>query len=766
MELTPLRLRAEPRVEDRLSILGEAAQIAEGRANDPAWAFGATRQAFAIAPGDSHLHAEMTRLAEVTGQWSEFVAAYRDAIDTLASSNPPLTVLLWRSVGVAREARLNDVKGALDAYLCAIAIGTDAESSLAASRVAAVAGEWDVAAAVLVDLARETERTPTEGLDEIERAAAAAGAWDEVTRALSEAAASGQLRGAPARDIIARVADWHLHRRGDEGAAEAALERALAHDGANAQLLSLLVERRRRRPGGPLVDALTALSEATGGRLSLLREACDVARDAGDVGLATELAGKAFELARTRWLEPGAGAGEDGEDGEEDPRACAQWAIETLAHLHDQSGEPQALLDVLILGESLPFDLGVRLGMRKRAARTALDRLSDVDRAIALYGSLFEHDPTDAEAAERLAAIYAAKGRTRDLLRMRERQIEAAAEIKARVLLRLEAGRLLATLGESAAAVGMFQASLAEQPDDRATVEELALALAGQARHDELRDLFRLQAEIAEQASSVPIAADFWCRAAAWRKTRCTTPHPAAAYHARVVALAPRAASLEALARLARDRGDPSAAAAWLERWLEVEPEQRIGATLQLADALVAAGQPDGATARIERSIAQNPDAEPLRTRLAALYRDRGDWPNLARATADAAAHAPDKATRMARVLAAADLFAIRCGEPDKAVPLLEQASDLTPDDQHGPARARARPRGSRTAGRRSRHSSFPHRRIWRQAAAGARARPLSDGSTRAREWQPRARAHGARHRGARRSAERGNFGDACGAGA
>src|SRR6185437_8670743 len=68
--------------------------------------------------------------------------------------------------------------------------------------------------------------------------------------------------------------------------------------------------------------------------------------------------------------------------------------------------------------------------------------------------------------------------------------------------------------------------------------------------------------------------------------------------------------------------------------------------------------------------------------RLATLYRERSAWPKLARLVAGAAAHAPDKATRMARLLEAARLYTERCGQAEAAIPLLEQASDLAPDDQ------------------------------------------------------------------------------------
>src|SRR6185436_8317814 len=70
-----------------------------------------------------------------------------------------------------------------------------------------------------------------------------------------------------------------------------------------------------------------------------------------------------------------------------------------------------------------------------------------------------------------------------------------------------------------------------------------------------------------------------------------------------------------------------------------------------------------------------------VRIRLADTYRTSQDWVALAELLTDGATHAPDKATRLSRLREAAELHKSRTGEPDKAIPLLEQASDLSPDE-------------------------------------------------------------------------------------
>jgi tetratricopeptide (TPR) repeat protein len=417
--------------------------------------------------------------------------------------------------------------------------------------------------------------------------------------------------------------------------------------------------------------------------LALLREAAEVARDTlGDRALAVSILGDILSLARSRWL----GRADDGPvtvGGDPNELAAyAEWAVECLAHQHEEEGDARAVVQVLVDGDALPFEASVRRDMRRRAARVALERLGDHERAITLYLALFADDPHDAEAIDRLAATYAAHGRTRELLALSERQIEATTEPSQRVSLRLEASRLLIELGERPRAAELLRESLREEPRHTATVEALASVLDADIRTRELRDLLAEQARLAGEAGDVERAAELWSRAAAIAEERLRDLEGAEAYHARVVALQPQAASLDALARLATARGDAAVAAEWLDRLIGlVEPARRVEAILRLSEALAQAGEAARAAERLEEALVAAPDAEPLRARLSALYREQGDWTRLAKLVADAASHAPDKPTRMARLLEAASLLTERCDHPELAVPLLQQASDLAPED-------------------------------------------------------------------------------------
>ncbi|HEY8040235.1 MAG TPA: tetratricopeptide repeat protein, partial [Polyangiaceae bacterium] len=682
LELTSHRLLAARGNDDRLAVLLEAAAIAERRAGDAGLAFEAMRQAFVVAPGHGDVDAEVARLAERAGTWPRLVDAYREAIHGAAHGDAALVARLRGKIGSVLETRMDDPRGALAAYLQVVSDATELEAGCAAVRVAGKLAEWDVAARVVIDLARAWGAASPELLEAYERAAEGSGAWDDAARALTDATAAAGVEGPAARDVEARVAEWHRERRGDPDAAEGALKRALSHDPANATLLAALAHLQRRARGRPLVDSLLRLSRATGGDLALLREAAETARDSvGDRVLARSVLSELLDLTRSRWMREG----DDGPvtvDGATDLPAYAEWAIESLVGLHGEEGDARATVDVLVEGDRLPFEASVRRGMRRRAARAALDQLGDHERAIALYLALFDEDAHDEEAIDRLAATYAAHGRTRELLVMRERQVAAAHDADHRIALRLEVARLLADLGDGGRAAQTLRANLREEPRHMATVEALVAVLDAEVRTRDLRDLLAEQAHLAEGAGDTPRAAELWLRAATLAEERLRDAERAETFHARVVALEPRPASFDALARLAMMRRDPAAASEWLERLLEVvEPGRRVEAILRLVDALVDAGQGPRAAERLEQSLATGADVERLGDRLATLYREQGEWARLAQLVAGSASHASDKATRMARLLEAANLFSERCGQPEQAIPLLEQASDLAPED-------------------------------------------------------------------------------------
>jgi tetratricopeptide (TPR) repeat protein len=671
--LTRKRVAIATSPNDQVAILLEAAALAELRAHDETLAFEATAEAFSIAPDDVLIQREIARVARAANAWPALVEAYRRAIENRASDSDALGALLWAKVGTTLEVELHDLEGALDAYRRVVSLSGDVTVACSAVRAACALDQWETAAAIVIELGLSSNPGSRDALDALERAAADANAWDPAAHALAVLALSANLPAHAARDVHARLAEWHRDRRDDPAASEAALKQALSHDPASADLLGALAALQRRRPGYPLVETLRSLSRANGGSLPFLREAADVAREAlADRDLALELTADVLDLATSRWTDVARQVVESSDD----YPGFAEWALETMARLHEEAGDIPSMVRVLISGDKIPFSPEVRRGMRRRAASLLLDPLGDHERAIELYLSILEEVPGDAEVVGKLASVYVAHGRRQDLLRLTELQIRTTSDVHERVALRLEAAALLHEFGDLGRAIETLRDSVAESPGDQASVERLAALLEHSKRFAELRDL------LVEQARSGRRSADYWYRAALVAAEHLREPAAAATYHERVVALEPRGESFDALARLAEDRNDPASAAIWLEKWLSgIGPEHRTDATLRLVDALQMAGDVESAERWLRQSIAEMPGAEALRARLAILYRSGQKWSKLAELVAQGATHAPDKAMRLARLLEAGQLFADQCDDPERAVSMLREATDLAPDD-------------------------------------------------------------------------------------
>ena len=499
------------------------------------------------------------------------------------------------------------------------------------------------------------------------RLARAAGRFQEVADAL---AASLEQRGdvpAPVlRDLWWNVGLWHRDARRDPDAAERAITSALAHDPRRAEMLAALADLQRRAPGRSLIDTLLRLADVTPGALDLHREAVETALDpVADQGLARSTAERLFEVAMEV-----AGAGE--------PPPEALWALDVLVRLALEAGDRARVMELCERGAAIPFPAKERKRLRIQAAEVA-----DTEPAITLYKGLFDEEPTDARVASELEALYKKTGRTADLIAMRKRQVEVAESAASRVELRLDLGLLHADEGDLEEAIAALRENLTEDATHAASVDKLGEYLAARGLFGELVDLWESQAGLAEaQTPTGPSkAAELWTRAASLAEQKLSDVPRAIADHRRAAAIG-SAASLDALARLLTGRGEHAAAAEVLEKLCAVTPPETAHTeNLRLAEALVAAGQPEVARTKLEQAIPKVKNPAPLRDRLAVLYREAEAWGPLADLIAEGAARIESRTARAARLREAAELHLIQRRDPTSAIPLLEQSAELLPDE-------------------------------------------------------------------------------------
>ncbi len=687
LDLTEHRLNTAKETSAQVAILMEAARISETRAQDNEAAFALVRRALLLDASETETASELFRLADLTRAHRSLADALREAID--ASDEAWTRTLRFRMGGVLEE-RLDELRGALDAY---VQVGHDDPSDLAAARaVIRVAGKtmrWDAAAGAVIETTRALESLDPALLEAVEEAASAASGWDAITFALASLVHDdgGGLPPNLARDVEAAIAVWHRDRRGDPDAAEASYARALAHDAANAGMLAELTKLQRRAKGRPLVDSLLRLSQATGGDLDLLSEAADAAiASVGDRALSKSILDRLLRLAIDRWTNggPAIAAAEGVSAGTPAaPETYVDRATAELVKIFEGDGDHDKVVALLVETSALPWPTEKSRALRHEAARIAVEKQHAADRATGIYLQLIEEDPHDAEAVERLVHLYVTGGRKSELLELKRRLVATATTQSARLTLRLEVATLEDQLDAVDRAIEALEENLAEAPRHDATVKALSGLFARDGKHSELEAVFAKQANLAQQAGEATLAADLHANAASVAETKLGDVPSAIAHLRRLVELEPRQAALDALARLSTIARDHEGAAGYLDRLRDMaEGPARASVTLRLADALVAAGKQSDAQERLENEIARDPESDHVRIRLAEIYRGAQAWRLLAELLTEGATHAPDKATRLGRLREAADLHRSRTGEPERAIPLLEQASDLSPDEK------------------------------------------------------------------------------------
>ncbi len=715
VQLLPQRLRLAKDDGERVSNLVETSELFEHRASDLEAAFHAAREAFVLSIGDAQVAANASRLADAANAagasdvYRAFAEAHRvvlDGIEGTRRGDEENVVRLRMKLGDLLETNLDDARGALVQF---VRVASDdpshADAAHALIRVAGRVSRWDAAAKVVVDRAA-LSGAPDEALVRaLEDAATTQAGWDPLTAAFEAAIVQrSDLTREAARDLEARLATWHRDRRADAEAAEAAYARALLHDPNDTHLLSQLAQLQRRHRGRPLIDSLMRLSQATGGDADLLREAAEVAgRVVVDRGLAKTILERLLKLASERWntaedhppsteARPKSTTQAASSDGENESQASVghtthpsehvEWALGELLRVHNEEGNAERIVDLLEECARLPFSPERVRELLHDAGRTALDRLGDAQIARRLYTRLFDTDPRDVEAATRLADVYGSLGQREELLTLRKTQVRVAEEPSVRVVHRLDAALIERELDRTDDALVTLRASLVDAPRHARTTLVLSETLERASRWEELAAFCAEQAELAERDSDPLSAIELWSRAATIAEEKLSQLALALAHYKRSLALELRAPVLDAIARIHERQQEWLDAATHLDRLAREFPEQRASVVVRLADAYVKAGRDDAAQERLEAALTDPSAPADVPTRLAEIYGRTGQYAPLGELIAKRADSAKTDAERRTILVEAAEIFLTRCAQPDRAVPLLEQASALAPDDR------------------------------------------------------------------------------------
>jgi tetratricopeptide (TPR) repeat protein len=558
-----------------------------------------------------------------------------------------------------------------------------------------------------VEAAVSEDPSDDDALAELERLAVANGAWATAADTLAVALESTEdLAGATRGELWIRLAAWRRDKLADSKRAEEAYAKALAIDPENLEVLRAL-EDIRRAPGREreLVHTLRTrarLETDIGAKRSLLREAKALAEaPVGDRELAE---------AVLRDL-----IAEDEGD---------LWALEELTRLRAVAGDDSEVVTLLLRRAELVHEGAQALALKHEAARAVVGKLRDSARAITLYEEILDAEPSDAEAATALRALYVGAGRDKDLAKLLSRLVDVATTPVERAKLRLEVARLQAGPFRAADdAIETLREILDEDPSQPQAVLMLSQLFELTGRDAELADLLQAQLDAAQSRDDGATELALLVRLGEVQENRLGDVGAALGTYERVLERdGTRRDALEAVARIGEKRAEWDRAAAALTKLVELASgAEGVPWALRLAEAREKAGDADAAEAALRRGLGLDPANAGLRATLRARWEKAERWTELGEllvgdADLVAAAHpdanlvAPDLPPKGASLVpgrpgagatpspqttmppaiaeqlrllkAAAEIHLLRRKRPEDAIPILERAAALVPQDR------------------------------------------------------------------------------------
>ncbi len=676
--LTDLRLALEGGDAGKAKVLRQAAILHEQRGSDPRAALASLQRAFAHAPEDRSTEREIRRLAEKLDAWDAVVAAYRETIARIGGKTARVAELR-HDEGEVLERHMDDPAAAFSAYVEAAEIAPErAELVEPVVRLGGELGRFDASATLFLANAARSAKLDTGLLAALEKAGARSKGWDVLAAELGARIDGANLSPRLTRELHVRVALWHKKLRKDVGAAELALRRAVAAEPTHLETLRGLAELQREVPSEALCETLLKLAD-------LERDNLDPLLDVVEIGEALGLE-RGLRTARMQRLYEGAAdllrAGREAK-GQASAALCVRTALDRLVSAHVEGGEPARAVSLLLAASALPLDAELRREDLHHAARLCSEAVGDDARAIALYRDLLQTEPKDRLALDALATLYTRADRLPELLALRRHELTLETDRGKLLALRLEVVRLLSELDGRGGREQVLEENLRAQPGHAPSVEAYRVLLRGQNRLEKLATLLRAQARSIARTGEATRAAELLLEAARVHERELSAVEPAMECYRELHDLDPGSDASAALARLHAARGEHALAAKWLELRLgTVPPDTRAATAVELAHALLEAGDKARARSCLEQALSENPTLVEARSLLSGLYRGAGAFEPLAVLLADGALRQTDPSRTLALLREAADLYCDTLGAPERAVDVLESACKLAPDDK------------------------------------------------------------------------------------
>ena len=683
-------------------LLYEAARIHEERLGDPSVALDYHRRALSLDPSFVPNLRACRRLAMVRGEdgLAAEVLEAEAAVAPTQEARSELLLLRGRLLAsLGREAESRAVLAR--AVACAPSAFAAAEE---AARAAAAATDRDALADAYARCARSTaDRRLSahylaaaaalleEGLGRADRAGALA--LDAFTLLpddpLLRASARHHAERLGRTDELARILT--AEAEGSEGAAAAAAWLALAHLeerlGRSDAAIAALERGRAASPREPLVLSEIARLRETRGAWADACEALEALATAhlalGDDGHLREAL--VAKLRRAEIEETELGRTHQAIACCRDALALApgnRAALTALGRLCARTADWEGLLATFLAEAAAAGEPRDRAHRTFKAAEVLEERLGRIPDAIERYREAFALDPDLVSARTALERLYEREARWEDLCALLEVELAELGSPAEQVAQLLRMARLREDrLGDLEGAAALYGRILAIDPSSRVALPALGAALARLGRMEELAELLRREAELADdprraiaflqrRAEVVDEHLGDQERArAAWEDVLAAAPAHLPALRA-LGRLHARAQRWEELAALYRAEADASSEAGPAADLLH-----RVGELLERR-----MGRVDDAVAAYRETLTLAPSHLPALHALARIYRARGDDEHLVEVLRAQGAARSAPVERAAPLAEAARIAEERLADPERAIEHYEEVLRIAPD--------------------------------------------------------------------------------------
>jgi tetratricopeptide (TPR) repeat protein len=360
---------------------------------------------------------------------------------------------------------------------------------------------------------------------------------------------------------------------------------------------------------------------------------------------------------------------------------------EKLRQLAERGGHHDRYAEGVANAGRAATDPTRKVELLAEAARTRLERLSNVDGAIQLLveagavSGAAEHEQL--AVARRLAALYSQTNRPAERLAVLERQAHLEANDAARASIFAEAAKLAESLGENDKALGLWERRAESDPNDVSGLDARINILQAQERWDDL--VTALEGRAAKASSPNQKRADLVRIALVHQQQRSDLDQAIGAWKRVVADHKDDEEGISALADLLAETNRWKDMADLLEGASGRATQRTIGRLVRLGEALRGhLDEPGRALAAYRNAIAIDPSSKEARSGLTALL----DVSSTRAASADALAQAMRSTNDVTGVL---DLLPARLAEAkdDKTkLALLREAAQLRLEHKHDAAGA------------------------------------------------------------------------------